>query len=108
MVELGLIPRIKILAYEDNTSTITIVGKGEGYSGKNRHFRVRHHVLREMIHDGSLIVKHCPSEHMIADYLTKCKGISGQQFYDQIVRAMFQGDITGFRIEIEVIKARFA
>jgi hypothetical protein len=106
-LELGLIPKINILAYEDNTSTITIAEKGEGYTGKNRHFRVRHHVLREMIHDGNLVIKFCPSEKMIADFLTKCKGISAPQFYQQIVRAMFNEDQIGFEKEIKVIKKRF-
>ena len=61
----------KITAFQDNQSTLIIASGGEGYAGKAKHFRVRYHFLKEMMDDGTLAMLYCPTDLMVADFLTK-------------------------------------
>jgi hypothetical protein len=59
---------------QDNQSTIHIVVNEEGYSGKNRHMRVRYGLVHELLQDKSIVVEYIPTGSMIADILTKPMG----------------------------------
>ena len=85
MEELSLNDNSAILQ-QDNMSTISIAKKGEGASGKSKHFRIRHEFVKDMIEDATLKPQHCPSEKMIADFLTK--PMTGSNLKKQIRRAM--------------------
>jgi hypothetical protein len=67
---------------QDNTSTITIVKSGEGYTGKSKHMRVRYHAIAEQIQNGEIDISHCPTLQMLSDMLTKPGG--GSNFADLV------------------------
>jgi hypothetical protein len=62
---------LPVIIYQDNISTIHILTNGEGYSGKNRHMRVRYGYLTELLNSGVITIQHMPTEEMTADLLTK-------------------------------------
>jgi hypothetical protein len=90
LVELGFNTDLHLVAMQDNQSTIQIAKNGEGMGGKAKHFRVRYHFLREMMKENVLEIKYCPTEEMIADFLTKA--MTGKRLYTQHVRSMWKGD----------------
>jgi hypothetical protein len=99
LMELGFTPEIKIVAMQDNLSTVAIAKNGEGMGGKAKHFRVRYHFLRELIEEGTLRLEYCPTDEMVPDYLTK--GMTGAHLRGQISRAMYHGDAEEFRLQAE-------
>ena len=76
--EVGAIPILQFIVNEDNTASIIISWAGENRSTRSKSFRVRHHFLKQLLEDGTMVIKHCPSEDMIADYLPK--GMVGEPF----------------------------
>ena len=60
-----------IIVHQDNKSTMHIIHNGEGYSGKNRHMRVRFGLISELLKDKQISIVHLPTEEMVADLLTK-------------------------------------
>lgn len=62
---------LPVIIYQDNISTIHILTNGEGYSGKNRHMRVRYGYLTELLNSGVITIQHMPTAEMTADLLTK-------------------------------------
>ena len=67
---------------------MSIAKKGEGASGKSKHFRIRHEFVKNMIDDALLTPTstHYPTKDMIADFLTK--PMTGKEFKKQVRRAM--------------------
>ena len=60
------------IIYQDNTSTIKLMNNGKLSSGKRtRHFDIRLFYINDLIGRGECIVKYCPTEEMIADYMSK-------------------------------------
>ena len=58
--------------YQDNESAIKMEKNGIGSaSNKLRHINIRYFFIKDIIQRERLMVKHCPTEIMIADYLTK-------------------------------------
>ena len=58
--------------YQDSTSTIKLMNNGKLSSGKcARHFNIRLFYINDLIGRGECIVKYCPTEEMIADYMSK-------------------------------------
>ena len=76
--ELKAIPTLQFTVNEDNTAAIIISWAGENRTTKSKSFRVRHHFLKQLLEEGTMIIKHCPTDQMIADYLTK--GMVGEPF----------------------------
>lgn len=76
--ELNLQSHDPIIAFQDNKSTIHIIHNGEGYSGKNRHMRVRFGFISELLKQNRIAIEHLPTDIMIADLLTK--PIGGHKF----------------------------
>ena len=89
-VEMKMKPRMEIVLMEDNQSTIYMMKNGEGVGGKAKCFRVRYQFIKELIDEGVLSIRHCKSEDMIPDYLTK--GMVGAEWERQVVRAMYHED----------------
>ena len=89
---------------EDNQSTIFMIKNGEGVGGKAKHFQVRYQFVTDLQNNGNLTVRYCPTEDMIADYLTK--GMSGIQLSRQVIRAMYQDREDDQRVMGEIILAR--
>ena len=90
MLELKMIKKIHFVLMEDNTSTIFILKNGEGVGGKAKHFLTRYQEITDLVSSGMITLRHCPTEDMIADYLTK--GMIGPEFARQAVRAMYHGN----------------
>jgi len=55
---------------EDNTGAIFLV-KNQQVGPRTKHIDVRHHFIRELHEDGSLVVKYTESEDNEADMMTK-------------------------------------
>jgi hypothetical protein len=90
LVELGFNETEKIVAMQDNTSTMRLALVGEGLGGKAKHFRVRFHFLKELIEEGLLDIIYCSTDMMIADLFTK--PMVGKERLRQTVRIMYRGN----------------
>ena len=67
----GFYVKLNII-YQDNTSTIKLEQNGKSSSGKRtRHFDIRYFYVTDLIGRNEVIVEYCPTEDMIADYMTK-------------------------------------
>jgi hypothetical protein len=75
---LGFDQKEPSIVYQDNMSTIKLAEKGEGNFGTTRHLNVRFFKIKELIDNGTIKLVYCPTEHMIADILTK--PLSGKLF----------------------------
>jgi hypothetical protein len=73
-------PPTKVM--QDNKSTITIAKSGEGYTGKNKHMRVRYHAVAEQVANREIEFAHCPTLQMVSDMLSKPGG--GSNFTDLV------------------------
>ena len=61
--------------FQDNTSAIAMANGGESHQ-RNLHYDLRLHYVRELVRRGTITCKHCPTEAMIADVLTKTMAIT--------------------------------
>jgi hypothetical protein len=89
-VEMKMKPKMEVLLMEDNQSAIYMMNNGEGVGGKAKCFRIRYQFIKELVDEGILKIKHCKTEDMIPDFLTK--GMVGAEWQRQVVRAMYHGD----------------
>ena len=78
LFELRATDKLEFVVNEDNEASIIISYAGEGRTAKSKHFRVRHHYLKQLLEEGIIVMRHCKSANMIADYLTK--GMVGDIF----------------------------
>ena len=62
--------RLPSILLEDNTGAIFLV-KNQQVGPRTKHIDVRHHFIRELHEDGSLVVKYTESENNEADMMTK-------------------------------------
>ena len=57
---------------QDNKSAILLEENGKGLaSQKSWHIDVRYFFVKDKVKSGDIFVMHCPTGHMIADFLTK-------------------------------------
>ena len=68
--ELGSPPEGPTVINEDNQSTIAMA-KNPQHHGRAKHIDIKHHFIREKVHEGTVALKYCPSKEMTADILTK-------------------------------------
>ena len=64
--------------YEDNQAAICL-SKNPQSHGKSKHIDIRYHFIREQVSKGTIEVKYCPTNDMIADILTK--GLGKEKFH---------------------------
>jgi hypothetical protein len=58
--------------YQDNTSTMKLQKNGKASSGKRtRHFDIKYFYITDLISRNEVQVEYCPTDAMIADYMTK-------------------------------------
>ena len=56
----------------DNVSSMKLEENGKSSSGKRtRHFDIKYFYITDLIKRNELTIEYCPSEIMIADYMTK-------------------------------------
>jgi hypothetical protein len=66
--------------YQDNESTIKLSENGKASSGKRtRHFDIKMFYVTDLIDRNEVDIEYCPTEDMVADYLTK--PLLGTQFH---------------------------
>lgn len=58
------------ILHSDNLGAIHLTSKSI-FHGRTKHIEIQYHWIREIVNAGHLVVKHCPTEEMIADLLTK-------------------------------------
>ena len=60
------------IIYRDNTSSMKLEENGKASSGKRtRHFNIKYFYITDLIERGKVMIKYCPTDEMIADYMTK-------------------------------------
>ena len=65
------------MIYEDNQSAISLA-KNPQFHGRAKYIDIRHHFVGEKVADGTVELKYCRTEDMVADKLTK--GLSNVSF----------------------------
>ena len=73
LTELGLTEHCGQVLFEDNQGCIAL-SSNSVTNERSKHIDVRYHFCRERVQSGELQVKHCPTEYMVADVLTKPLG----------------------------------
>ena len=74
--EVGAIPTLQFIVNEDNTASIIIFWACESRTTRSKSFRVRHHFLKQLLEDGTMVIKHCPSEDMIGEPYVRLTNIA--------------------------------
>ena len=69
-IPLGIKPTPSVSMHCDCKSAID-VAKNKTFNGKNRHIRVRHNVVKQLLKDGIISIDYVKSEVNLADPLTK-------------------------------------
>ena len=67
----------KITIYEDNQSTICLA-RNPQFHGRSKHIAIKYHYIRDQVKDGTVDLKYCRTEEILADIFTK--GLSGEKF----------------------------
>ncbi len=62
---------------EDNQSAISMA-KNPQFHRRAKHINIKYHFIREQINDSKIRLEYCPTQHMLADLLTK--GIGPEKF----------------------------
>ncbi len=78
------------ILYQDNRSAILLEKNGRASSSKRtKHIEIRHYYVADRIEKGDLSVVWCPTDKMIADFLTKpLQGRVFKQFRDMLMGAV--------------------
>jgi hypothetical protein len=75
LFELGFQQKEPTTLYEDNQSTIKLIGK-PGNGNKTKHIDLRFNFIREQVAQGNIQIEYLPTTEMISDILTKPLGTS--------------------------------
>ena len=70
-------PSDPIVIYEDNQSAICMA-RNPQFHGRTKHINIKLHFVREQVNAGTIRIQYCPTEDMLADFLTK--GVSTEKF----------------------------
>jgi hypothetical protein len=63
---------VKTILYQDNRSAILMESNGRSSAGKqSRHLDIRYFFINNLKEKGLVYIKYCPTEEMVADYMTK-------------------------------------
>ena len=102
--EIGYPPR-PILMFEDNKALIDLLRRGKVSTGATKHIAAKYYLAKDLMIQGILQLRHCPTFLMIADILTK--NLSGMDFHkmSQRLRNTVEQDPT---LSDDVYKALYA
>jgi hypothetical protein len=67
------IPQSAVALYEDNTTAISMASRPL-LSRKTKHITIKVEWLRRLVANGDVVIIPCPTEHQLADMLTKSQG----------------------------------
>ena len=75
------------VVYRDNQSTMKLEENGRASAGKRtRHFNIKQFYVTDLIQRKEIEIQYCPTEHMVADYMTKpLTGAKFTEFRDMIM-----------------------
>jgi hypothetical protein len=69
----------KNILFQDNKSTILLEENGKKSSGKRtRALNIQYFFITDQVEKGNVIIKHCPTDEMIGDFLTE--PLQGENF----------------------------
>ena len=68
--ELGLRVELPVEVNEDNQGTIQLA-KNPIISTRSKHIDIRYHLIRDVLRQGYITIKYCPTDQMDADIMTK-------------------------------------
>jgi hypothetical protein len=57
--------------YEDNMSAMQLAKNGRSNSDRTKHIKLRYFFIKQYLDSGEFVLKHCSTDRMIADILTK-------------------------------------
>ena len=93
--------------YQDNESAIKMEKNGRNScTGNSRHVSIRYFFIKDRVDKGEVTILYCPTEKMVADYMTK--SLHGGQFrkfrdiimgYTSIQEAIPNGCLLKERVE---------
>ena len=92
------------LLNEDNTSTMKLAKNGKRSSGKmTRHIKIRYFFVTDKIKKGEVVLIHCPTEEMIADYFTH--PLQGKMFryFRDLIMGISMADYEEYKLRYEVL-----
>ena len=88
----------RTIFYQDNESAIKMEKNGlKSCGSKSRHIKIRYFFIKDILDNEGIELKHCKTEVMLADFLTK--PLQGSQF--RMMRDIIMG-ITPFPVEERV------
>jgi hypothetical protein len=64
--------------FEDNMSTMHLAENGRSNSDRTKHIKLRYFFIKQYLDSGEFVLKHCSTDRMIADVLTK--PLQGEHF----------------------------
>lgn len=70
MADVGEEVKLPVVINEDNQSCISILHK-EGENRRTKHIDTRYNYVRDLNANGTICVRYCPTDSMVADALTK-------------------------------------
>ena len=70
LADLNTEPLGLMVIYEDNQSSIAMT-KSPQFHGCSKHISIKYYFMQDVVMDGTVEVKYCPTQEMIADMLTK-------------------------------------
>ena len=68
-----------LIVYCDNTSAINI-SKNPVQHSRTKHIDIRHHFIRELVENKTIVIEHVATENQLADIFTKALGSSRFNF----------------------------
>ena len=71
--KLGFTDHNPTILKSDNLGAIHLTSKSQ-FHGRTKHIEIHYHWIREVVNQGKLLLKHCSTEDMVADLLTKSLG----------------------------------
>jgi hypothetical protein len=78
---------IPVILLQDNLSTMALINNGKPTHDATKHIPIRYFWVKERLKLNEIILRHCPTEIMIADILTKpLQGVTLLRLRDKILR----------------------
>ena len=93
LFELGFEQQHATTLFEDNQSTIKLIGK-PGNGNKTKHIDLRFNFIREQVAQDVVTMEYLPTTEMISDILTKPLGISSFLYLRSLLLGTSKGDFS--------------
>lgn len=81
-----------MVIYSDNQSSIKLSGT-DGYHSRTKHIDVRHHFVRDKVHEGAIDVRYVQTDMMVADALTKATSLPKLAFCSRMMGLCLREDV---------------